>query len=56
MDILVEALSENDIIGIMSCLNQFVKKYELPKDEFYVIMVWKHDVANEYFKSNTPTL
>jgi hypothetical protein len=49
----VKILDESELYNIMSCLEQFVIKTELPKDEFYVISIWYPNIANEYFNSNT---
>jgi len=54
MEVYIETLSETDTVNIMSCLNNFVKNTDLPKDTMYVITVWEHNIANKYFNSNTP--
>lgn len=53
MENFVKLLDENELLKIMSCLEQFVLITSLPKNQFYVISIWYADIANRFFQSNT---
>lgn len=50
------ALSEDEIIDIMSCLDQFAHNGNFDKtgNTFFCIQVWFANDANKYRQSNTP--
>ena len=53
MEHMFAILTENELLKIMSCLEQFVNNTKLPQDKFYVISVWYPNIANKFFNSNT---
>lgn len=45
----------DELADIHSCLTQFTKKNEFPKDcEFYIIQVWFPEPAKKILKNDTP--
>lgn len=53
MENFVKLLDKDELLQMMSCLEQFVLTTSLPKDQFYVISIWYADIANCFFQSNT---
>ncbi len=51
---LFRSLSEDEKYAIMSCIEQFCRRYQ-DKTKFFCIQVWFPEDANKRYKSNTPS-